>query len=93
MANISYQLEDACVSAKSARLAQNGAAVILQTKNALVCPCGPGNFDKNAPTAHMNLNARLEEGETFNLFRDLDTWAVKYLTANSERLFGVGQLT
>ncbi len=27
------------------------------------------------------------------MFKDLDTWAVKYLTQNSERLFGVGQFT
>ena len=81
-----YQLEDARVSArggKSARLsALDGFVVIFQTKKALV-----------APTARMNLNARMEEGDTFNFFRDIDTWAVKYLTENSERLFGVGQLT
>ena len=81
-----YQLEDARVSArggKSARLSSlDGSAVILQTKNALVAPFGPTNFDPNAPSTRMNLNVRMEEGETFNYFRDLDTWAVKYLTEN-----------
>ena len=92
-----YQLEHARVSArggKSARLrAFDGSAVILPTKNALVAPFGPTNFDPTAPTTRMNLNVRMDEGETFNYFRDLDTWAVKYLTENSEMLFGLGALT
>ena len=87
-----YQLEDARVSArggKSARLsALDGSAVILQTTNALAAPCGPTNFDPHAPFTRMNLNARMEEGETFNYFRDLDTWAVIYFAEISERLFG-----
>ena len=73
--------------------ALDGSVVIFQTKNVLVCPFGPTNFDPNAPTARMTLNVRMEEGETCNYFRDLAMWAVRYLTENSERLFGVGQLT
>ncbi len=70
-----YQLEDARVSArggKSARLsALDGSAVISKTKNALVCPFGPTNFDPNAPTVRINLNVRMEEGATFNFFETL----------------------
>jgi hypothetical protein len=61
---------------------------MFQTQKALVCPFGPGNFDKNASTARMNLNTRLDDEEALSFFREIDKWAVKYLTENSERLFG-----
>ena len=62
--------------------------MMFKTTKALACPFGPGNFDKNAPTARMNLNARLDDEEALNLFKELDKWAVKYITNNSERLLG-----
>ena len=41
----------------------------------------------------MNLNVRMEEGETFNYFRVPGTWAVKSMTEDSETLFGLGAST
>ncbi len=72
MANVNciYILEDAHVSArggKTARLkTQDGSAVILSHEKTLVCPLGPGNLDKTAPAARMNLNVRMGDCEASN---------------------------
>jgi len=90
--NSVYKLKDPRVSArggKSARLkTQDCSPVMFKTTKALQCPFGPGNYDKNAPTARMNLNVRLDDGEALSFFKELDEWAIKYITANSERLLG-----
>ncbi len=60
---------------KTARLrASHGASdFIYSTSNdGLVCPLGPGNFDKNTPTTRMNLEVPLDDEDDLAFFDGLD---------------------
>ncbi len=66
---------------------------VSSNEKALICPFGPTGYAPNAPSTRMDLNVRMEENETFKYFRDVDTWAGKYLTEHSGRLFGFRALS
>jgi hypothetical protein len=74
--------------AKYCNLSINGAKVLLQpTSEPVVCPFGPGNFDKDAAATRLTLEMRCNSAMTEH-FDKFDAWAKAYLLEHSDRLFG-----
>ena len=90
----SFQLADVVSSSRGSKTCRlrtlEGEDVVYITAgaNGLVAPFGPGTFDATGATRRKNFVVRLDDEETHNFFKDLDAWAVDYITDNSERIFG-----
>ena len=54
----------------------------------LTAPFGMSCFDKSSAAGRLSLDICLDCEHTLNYFDALDEWAVGYLAANSERIFG-----
>ena len=89
MAYSQLALANVSVTAKGAKMAMlsDGAGRCHFTfPGPSSAPFGPSNFDKDPNAARQNLDIRVS-GETAAYFDGLDSWAVEYLCAHSERLF------
>jgi len=87
----SFKLAQQCVTQRGGKfctLSNNGSKVTLfPTSEALVCPFGPGNFDKDLAATRQTLELRCN-AEMIKHFDQFHKWAKKYLFEHSERLFG-----
>jgi hypothetical protein len=89
MAYSSLALANVSVTAKGAKMAMltdgvNRCHYTLQSPTR--CPFGPSTFDKDPNATRMNLDIRVS-GDAADYFDGLDSWAVDYICAHSERLF------
>jgi len=75
--------------AKFCTLSNNGAKVTLfpAGTESIVCPFGPGNFEKNPEATRQTLELPCNQ-EMCLYFDQFDLWAKGYLFEHSERLFG-----
>ena len=89
------QLDEVIVSKAGAKRAQlrtaDGKDVIFQPPCLLNAPFGPSSFDKDPEARRQALEIRTWEGDPEGplleqYFRELDAWALQYLSAHSERL-------
>ena len=63
-----------------------GGKVVFIGEHSCEAPFGPTNFDRDPLAVRQNLELRLtSEQDTF--FSGVDTWAIEYIVANSERFF------
>jgi hypothetical protein len=84
----SWHLSDLTVSSKgqkSCQLSADHQQVKFQLGDGLRTRFGASTFDK-VDVPRRNLDFDLEEGETLERLKAIDTWAIEYLTAHSERL-------
>jgi len=85
----SWHLSDQTVSSKgqkSCQLSADHQQVKFQLGDGLRTRFGASTFDKNVDAVRRNLDFDLEEGETLERLKAIDTWAIEYITENSERL-------
>ena len=83
-----FQLQDTQTSSRGAKtctLLDAKANKIIFTLGPTCTPFGAGTYNDEA-SVRKTLDLRVNEKE-FDFFRQLDDWAVDYLTKNSERLF------
>ena len=87
----SFKLAEQCVTQRGAKfcnLSESGTKVTLfPTSEAIVCPFGPGNFDKDTAATRLTLELRCNQ-EMCIYFAQFDLCAKTYLFEHSERLFG-----
>ncbi len=85
-----YELADVHINAnkgaKSALLTCKTGPVTFVASKSCESPFGATNFDRDVTAVRQNLELRLTK-ELEDYFSEFDTWAVGYLSANSERLF------
>ena len=85
----SWHLSDQTVSSKgqkSCQLTADHQPVKFQLGDGLRTRFGASTFDKNVDAVRRNLDFDLEEGEALERLKAIDSWALDYITANSERL-------
>ena len=72
---------------KSCQLTADHQPVKFQLGDGLRTRFGASTFEKNLDAVRRNLDFDLEgSGETLERLREIDAWAIEYITANSERL-------
>ena len=71
---------------KSCQLTADHQPVKFQLGDGLRTRFGASTFDKNVDAVRRNLDFDLEEGEALERLKAIDSWALDYITANSERL-------
>ena len=82
-------LSDQTVSSKgqkSCQLTADHQPVKFQLGEGLRTRFGASTFDKNVDAVRRNLDFDLEEGETLEKLKEIDAWAIDYITEHSERL-------
>ena len=87
-----FQLADVVTNARGSRTARlrtsNGRDVIYCTANNGLCaPFGPSCFDNASPTTRLTLARRLDDETILHIFEDPDSWALRCVEENAERLF------
>ena len=84
-----WTLADTTVSSKgqkSCQLTCDHAPVKFQLGHGLRTRFGATTFEKNLDAVRRNLDFDLEDGETLERLREIDDWAIEYITVHSERL-------
>ena len=87
-----FQLADVVTNARGSRTARlrtsNGREVAYCTANNGLCaPFGPSCFDNASPTTRLTLACCLDDETILHIFEDLDSWALRCVEENAERLF------
>ena len=85
----SWHLSDQTVSSKaqkSCQLTADHQPLKFQLGDGLRTRFGASTFDKNVDAVRRNLDFDLEEGEALERLKAIDSWALDYITTNSERL-------
>ena len=72
--------------AKTCLLSHSGARFYYTAPEPTRSPFGPNNFDKDPAATRQNLELRCTK-HMEEYFSAVDSWAIEYLTAHSERIF------
>ena len=84
-----WHLSDQTVNSKgqkSCQLTADHQPVKFQLGDGLRMRFGASTFDKNVDAVRRNLDFDLEEGDALEKLKEIDAWALDYLTEHSERL-------
>ena len=84
-----WYLSDQTVSSKgqkSCMLTADHQPVRFQLGEALRTRFGASTFDKNVDAVRRNLDFDVDDEVALATLKDIDTWALEYITTNSERL-------
>ena len=75
-----------CKGQKSCQLTADHQLVRFQLGEGLRTRFGASNFDKNVNTVRRNLDFELDDEAALARLKEIDAWALEYITANNERL-------
>ena len=84
-----WHLSEQSVSSKgqkSCQLTADHQPVKFQLGDGLRTRFGASTFEKNVDAVRRNLDFDLDEGETLEKLKEIDAWAIDYITQHSERL-------
>ena len=82
-------MSDQAVSSKgqkSCQLSADNQPVKFQLGEGLRTRFGASTFDKNVDAVRRNLDFDVDEEAALARLKEIDAWALEYITANSERL-------
>ena len=71
---------------KSCQLSADNQPVKFQLGEGLRTRFGASTFDKNVDAVRRNLDFDVDEEAALARLKEIDAWALEYITANSERL-------
>ena len=86
---MAWHLSDQTVSSKgqkSCTLTADHQPVRFQLGEALRTRFGASTFDKNVDAVRRNLDFDIDDEVALARLKEIDAWALEYITANSERL-------